>query len=109
MSVEEIISFLNSPTQDDKDFIKKAYDFSIKAHEGQVRKSSEPYFTHVFEVAKILAQLKMSSTTVVAGLLHDSIEDGVANEAQIKKEFGDEVFFLVNGVTKLGKVRYQGE
>ena len=108
MASEEIISLLDSPTQKDKEFIKKAYDFALKAHEGQKRMSGEPYFNHVFETAKILASLQMGPTTIVAGLLHDSIEDGVANEQEIKKEFGEEVLFLVNGVTKLGKVKYRG-
>ncbi|MFH1455097.1 MAG: HD domain-containing protein [bacterium] len=108
MASEEIISLLDSPTQQDKEFIQKAYDFALKAHEGQLRKSGEPYFNHVFETAKILGNLKMGPTTIVAGLLHDSIEDGVATEECIKKEFGDEVLFLVNGVTKLGKVKYRG-
>ena len=108
MAVEEIISILNSATQKDKEFIQKAYDFALEAHKGQLRKSGEPYFVHVFETAKILAELQMGATTIVAGLLHDSIEDGVAKEETIKKEFGDEVLFLVNGVTKLGKVKYRG-
>lgn len=108
MSSEEIISLLNSPTQKDREFIKKAFDFAQKAHIGQTRKSGEPYFIHVFETAKILADFQMSAITIVAGLLHDSIEDGVATEECIKKEFGEEVLFLVNGVTKLGKVKYRG-
>jgi len=108
MTSEEIISFLDSPSQKDKEFIQKAYDFAFKAHEGQFRKSGEPYFIHVFETAKILASLQMGATTIVAGLLHDSIEDGVATEECIKSKFGEEIFFLVNGVTKLGKVKYRG-
>src|SRR3989344_5786579 len=108
MSSNEIISLMDSPALTDKEFILKAYDFALKAHEGQLRKSGEPYFVHVFETAKILAGLKRTSTTIVAGLLHDSIEDGVATEDYIKREFGDEVLFLVNGVTKLGKVKYSG-
>jgi len=108
MASEEIISLLDSPSEKDKEFIQKAYDFALKAHEGQKRMSGEPYFNHVFETAKILASQKMCPTTIVAGLLHDSIEDGVAKEEVIKKEFGDEVLFLVNSVTKLGKVKYRG-
>ncbi len=108
MSAEEIISLLEAPTAEDKEIITKAYDFSLKAHEGQLRKSGEPYFVHVYETAKILASLKMSAITIAAGFLHDSIEDGVATEDSIKEQFGDEVLFLVNGVTKLGKVKYQG-
>ena len=108
MSPEKIISLLDSPTQEDKDLIEKAYNFALEAHEGQLRKSGEPYFIHVYETAIILAGLKRGSATIAAGLLHDSIEDGVATEEYIKNEFGDEVLFLVNGVTKLGKVKYTG-
>ncbi len=108
MASEEIILLLNSPTEENKKLIQKVYDFALKAHEGQLRKSGEPYFNHVFETAKILAELKMDTPTIVAGFLHDSIEDGVATEECIKKEFGDEILFLINGVTKLGKVKYHG-
>ncbi len=108
MSSEELIALMDSPSQKDKEFIQKAYNFALKAHEGQLRKSGEPYFTHVYGTALILASLKKRATTIVAGLLHDSIEDGVATEETIKKEFGEEVLFLVNGVTKLGKVKYTG-
>ncbi len=108
MTSEDIILLIDSPTQKDIEFIQKAYDFALKAHEGQLRKSGEPYFNHVFETAKILASLKMGSAAIIAGLLHDSIEDGVATEESIRAEFGEEVLFLVNGVTKLGKVKYGG-
>ncbi|MEI8123864.1 MAG: HD domain-containing protein [bacterium] len=108
MSYQDIILLIDSPTEKDKELIQKAYNFALKAHEGQLRKSGEPYFVHVYETAKILADLKMDISTIVAGFLHDSIEDGVATEECIKKEFGDEILFLVNGVTKLGKVKYRG-
>ncbi len=108
MAIEEIISLLDFPSQKDKELIKKAYDFAYKAHEGQLRKSGEPYFNHVFETAKILSGLKMGVTTIIAGLLHDSIKIGNATEESVKKEFGDEVLFLINGVTKLGKLKYRG-
>ncbi len=107
-SVKEIIDLMDSPTEKDKELIQKAYDFAFKAHEGQLRKSGEPYFVHVYETAKILTEFKMCVSTIIAGFLHDSIEDGVATEECIKKEFGDEILFLVNGVTKLGKVKYRG-
>lgn len=108
MNPEEIIKLLDSPTEKDKELVRHAYDFSMKAHEGQLRKSGEPYFNHVYETVKILAKLKMDANSLAAGFLHDAIEDGVATEESIGKEFGDEVLFLVNGVTKLGKVRYKG-
>lgn len=107
-SPKEVISLLLSPTENDKTLIEKAYNFALKAHEGQLRKSGEPYFIHVYETAKILADLKMDTPTIIAGFLHDSIEDGVATEDKIRNEFGEEVLFLINGVTKLGKVKYRG-
>ncbi len=95
-------------TEGDKNWIAKAFDFSQKAHEGQKRASGEPYFNHVFEVAKTLAKLGMDPKTVVAGILHDTIEDTPVTEKEIEEEFGKEVLFLVNGVTKLGTLKYRG-
>jgi len=108
MTSEEIILLIDSPTEEDKALIKKAYDFAENAHKDVKRKSGEPYFNHVYETAKTLAELKMGAVTISAGLLHDSIEDGVATEDCIRTEFGEEILFLVNGVTKLGKVKYRG-
>jgi guanosine-3',5'-bis(diphosphate) 3'-pyrophosphohydrolase len=88
--------------------VQKAYAFAQKAHASEVRYSGEPYFMHPAAVAKHLAQLGMDATTVAAGLLHDTIEDAHVTEEEIKKEFGPEVFFLVDGVTKLGKHKYRG-
>ena len=106
--IKEIFSLLNNPTEEDKTLIKKAYDFAQKAHEGVKRKSGEPYFNHLFGTAKNIAELGMSATTVAAGFLHDTIEDTSVTAEDIKKEFGDEILFLVEGVTKLGKIRHQG-
>jgi guanosine-3',5'-bis(diphosphate) 3'-pyrophosphohydrolase len=92
----------------DKNWIIKAFNFAKNAHEGQERASGEPYFNHVFAVAKKLAEIGMDAKTVVAGFLHDTIEDGHATEKQIDEEFGKEVLFLVNGVSKLGKLKYRG-
>ncbi len=91
----------------DFDNIIKAYNFSEKAHEGQVRKSGERYFTHPVEVAKILVKLEMDDATIIAGLLHDVIEDTKYTYDQIKKEFSEEVAILVEGVTKLGQFTYE--
>lgn len=99
----------NKLNAEDKKWIEKAYIFAEKAHEGQKRASGEPYFVHVFAVAKILAELGMDTKTIIAGFLHDTIEDGCATEEEIEKEFGEDVLFLVNGVTKLGKLKYRGE
>ncbi len=108
MGVKDIIKLIDSPTVESIALIEKAYNTAEEAHAGVLRNSGEPYFNHVFETAKILAELKMCPVAIAAGLLHDSIEDGVLTEEKIKKEFGDEVSFLVQGVTKLGKLKYRG-
>ncbi len=100
---------LHKPNAEEKRWIDKAYHFAEKAHEGQKRASGEPYFNHVLEVAKNLSKLGMDTKTIIAGLLHDSIEDTQVTEEDIDKEFGEDVLFMVNGVTKLGKVKYRGE
>lgn len=109
--VEDILGSFPSRTklsESDKKWILKAFDFAQNAHEGQTRASGEPYFYHVFEVAKILANFGMDPKTVVAGILHDTIEDTSVTEKDIEEEFGKEVLFLVNGVTKLGTLKYRG-
>ena len=92
----------------DQALVRKAYDFAKKAHEGHVRYSGEPYFTHPAAVAKHLAEIGLDARAVAAGLLHDSVEDAKATEEDISKEFGDEVRCLVEGVTKLGRHKYRG-
>jgi GTP pyrophosphokinase len=89
----------------DLDLIKKAYVFSSKVHQGQIRKSGEPYLVHPLEVAGLLADLKLDEASIVAGLLHDTIEDTLAKPEEIKELFGSEVLDLVEGVTKLGTLQ----
>lgn len=108
MNVKDITSLVSDLEPQDKALIEKAYVVAEKAHQGVKRKSGEPYFNHVFETAKILAELKMCPPAICAGFLHDSIEDGVLTEEEIQKDFGDEILFLVQGVTKLGKLKYRG-
>src|SRR5258708_12751338 len=86
----------------DLDLVKKAYVYSAKVHQGQIRKSGEPYLVHPLEVAGLLADLKLDEASIVAGLLHDTIEDTLAKPEEIKDLFGSEVLDLVEGVTKLG-------
>ena len=86
----------------------RAADFAKKAHEGQLRKSGEPYYIHVFETAKNLAMYEMDVPTIAAGFLHDVLEDTKTTEKEMTEEFGEEICNLVTGVTKLGRVRYQG-
>lgn len=100
--------FVNNCSNGDKELIEKAYRFAERAHEGQKRNSGEPYVNHVFETAKILAELCMDTKTIVAGLLHDVLEDTNTKEEELEKEFGKEIVTLVNGVTKLGKMKYTG-
>jgi GTP diphosphokinase / guanosine-3',5'-bis(diphosphate) 3'-diphosphatase len=88
------------------ELINKAYVYSARAHDGQARKSGDPYFIHPVSVADIITKLRLDSASVCAALLHDVIEDTQATEADITREFGKEVSFLVAGVTKLGKVNF---
>lgn len=84
--------------------IKKAYDIASVAHSGQMRLSGEPYFTHPVSVAEILLELGMDSDSIIAGLLHDVVEDTSVSKEEVEKEFGPDVALLVDGVTKLGRV-----
>jgi GTP pyrophosphokinase len=108
VTVKEIVAAMQDHTPEDEVLIQKAYDFAEKAHSSHKRYSGEPYFMHPAAVAKHLASLGMDAPTVAAGLLHDTIEDGDVTEEEIEKEFGPEVRFLVEGVTKLGKHKYRG-
>ena len=96
------------PPSKDADLIVRAYNFALKAHATQKRKSGEPYFIHVFETAKNLARYEMDATTIAAGFLHDVLEDTETTEEELTAEFGPEIVGLVKGVTKLGRVKYQG-
>ena len=108
MSLDELIRRIRKfHPEDDMDLVRRAYAFAEKAHEGQKRKSGEPYFNHPCAVAVILTDLMLDATTIAAGLLHDCVEDveGVTLEA-IEQEFGQEVALLVDGVTKLNQLNF---
>ncbi len=93
----------------DIQLISRAYDFAQKAHHGQLRASGEPYFeSHCIPVAKHVLELGMNQTLTCAALLHDTIEDTEITTEDIKKEFGEDIAFLVEGVSKLGKIKYRG-
>jgi GTP pyrophosphokinase len=94
-------------TEADLGVVRKAYEFSAKAHEGQVRRSGEPYLQHPIAVAGVLTSLKTDVTAIVAGLLHDTLEDTVATPQQLEQEFGKDVVHLVDGVTKIGKITFK--
>jgi len=87
--------------------IVKAYNFAENAHAGQYRKSGEKYFIHPVYVSLILAELELDESTIIAGLLHDVIEDTKYTYEHIEKEFGEEIALLVDGVTKLGRINYE--
>src|SRR6267154_3736019 len=93
----------NRPT-DDLEIIRKAYNFSLKHHQGQTRASGEPYLIHPLEVSLVLADMKLDSTAISAGLLHDAIEDTLVTHEDVRREFGDQVVHIVEGVTKIDKI-----
>ncbi len=87
--------------------IEKAYLFSEKAHEGQIRRSGEPYISHPLNVAGILADLHLDIDTIITGLLHDTVEDTEVTLEDVRREFGDTVATLVDGVTKIGLMNFR--
>jgi GTP diphosphokinase / guanosine-3',5'-bis(diphosphate) 3'-diphosphatase len=95
-----------SRPHDDLTIVKKAYDYSLKHHEGQTRASGEPYLVHPLEVALVLAEMKMDPVAVAAGLLHDSVEDTSVTIVDIRKDFGEQVAHIVEGVTKISKIDF---
>jgi GTP diphosphokinase / guanosine-3',5'-bis(diphosphate) 3'-diphosphatase len=95
----------NRPS-DDVSLIRKAWEFCVQHHKGQMRASGEPYIIHPLEVAEVLAEMKMDSTAIAAGLLHDAVEDTPATSEEIETGFGDQVAHIVDGVTKIDKIQF---
>ncbi len=91
---------------DDLDLIRRAWEFCVQQHAGQVRASGEPYIIHPLEVCQILADMKMDSTAIAAGLLHDAVEDTNVTSPEIAKRFNEQVAHIVEGVTKLDKIKF---
>jgi GTP diphosphokinase / guanosine-3',5'-bis(diphosphate) 3'-diphosphatase len=108
VTLQDIISLMNSPTNADKALVTKAHDFAQEAHKDQNRLGGDPYFTHLLGTSYNLATLGTSAQTIAAGFLHDAIEDIEISRAEIEKEFGSDILFLVEGVTKLRKLHYNG-
>lgn len=106
--LKDILSVFGQKDAASVALVTQAYTFTEAAHGGQTRYSGEPYFLHPAEVGYMLADMGMDAATVAAGMLHDTIEDARASQEEIKEKFGEEVLFLVEGVTKLGHVRYRG-
>jgi len=87
--------------------LRKAYEFSDKAHQGQFRESGDPYIQHCLEVAFILAEQHLDTATIAAGMVHDVIEETSLKLEEIKQEFGEEIAMLVDGVTKIGELKFE--
>jgi len=109
LTIEQVIYKVkeNDPKAD-LDLLRLAYDFTANAHKGQKRKSGEPYIQHALHTALILAQIKADLITVVAGILHDVPEDTEFTLEDVEKNFGKEIATLVEGITKLSKIKYRG-
>ncbi len=108
--INEITDVVSTYIDDpDLDLIRRAYVFSARAHEGQVRLSGEPYLSHPLHVAKILADMRMDEPTVAAGLLHDTVEDTDTTIDDIADIFGEEVADIVDGVTKIGMMDFESK
>lgn len=104
----EILTELSSKSDEDKSLVSRAYEFAKEAHKDQKRYSGDPYFVHPAEVGYLLANAGLDSQAVTAGILHDVIEDAGVRPETIREEFGQEVLTLIEGVTKLGVLRYRG-
>ncbi|NCN21875.1 HD domain-containing protein, partial [Candidatus Falkowbacteria bacterium] len=109
MTIERLIKkFAENHHGADTDILQKAYDFAVAAHEGQLRKTGEPYINHPLHTAYLLTEIKADLSTVAAGLLHDVPEDTDRTLEEVEREFGPEIGNLVKGITKLGKIKYRG-
>ena len=108
--IQELINKINIYAKNaDVGLVEKAYYFGKKAHDGQFRKSGEPYFIHPVAVANILCDMELDIETIIAGLLHDVVEDTEYTYEDIEREFSTEIADLVDGVTKLGQIKYQSK
>ncbi|GGC92623.1 GTP pyrophosphokinase [Thalassobacillus devorans] len=110
LSAEEVIEEASRYlTDEDAGFIRRAYEFAEQAHKDQFRKSGEPYIIHPIQVAGILVNLEMDPETIAGGFLHDVVEDTEVSIEEIEETFNKEVAMLVDGVTKLGKIKYKSK
>ena len=107
LKISEILEDILKAYPEDQELIRKAFEFSLEKHEGQRRKSGDPYITHSLNVAKILSDLRMDAVTVSAGLLHDVLEDTDTTYEELKDAFGEEIANIVEGVTKIGRINFR--
>ncbi len=107
-NIDRLIELVRSYNPDvDIGLLHRAYEFSAKAHAGQTRRSGEPYLQHPLAVAGVLTALRSDVSTIIAGLLHDTLEDTLATLEELEKEFGKDIGRLVDGVTKIGKIQFR--
>ncbi len=110
-TLEDVFSSLPKSrvlSEEEKKILEKAFNFSKEYHEGQFRNSGEPYFNHCVQTAKNITRQNMDIDTIATGLLHDTLEDTKATKEKIGEEFGEDILFLIQGVTKLGTIKYKG-
>ena len=110
VTIDSIIAAVQSyEPRADVEMIRRAYDLAADAHKGQVRVSGEQYIIHPLHVAEILTELHIDDVTISAALLHDVVEDTLYTNEQIGEMFGEEVAMIVDGVTKLGRIKYKSK
>lgn len=105
---DSVARIMRDATSADRDVVRRAYDVAERVHGTELRKSGEPYIVHPLAIAQTLAELGMDRDTIVAGILHDTIEDTPYTPAELERDFGATVRFLVESVTKLSKLKYRG-
>ncbi len=109
-TIEDILANVRKyRNQEEADLVKKAYNFAAHAHEGQVRLSGDPYFSHPIEVAYTLSAMRLDGSSVAAGLLHDTVEDTMATIEEIDEQFGEDVADIVDGVTKISLMSFDSK
>jgi len=109
MAIKPLLIKIKEKNPDvDLELVKRAYDFASQAHAGQKRQSGEEYILHPIRVANILTDFSLDTNTIVAALLHDVLEDTNTSPETIKKEFGKDITNIVQGLTKINKIQYQG-
>jgi GTP pyrophosphokinase len=101
-----VAAFMHHHPDGDRELLTRAYQVAAAAHEGQVRKTGDPFITHPVAVALMLAEYGFDEPTLAAGLLHDTVEDTSLSLTDLSMQFGDEIARLIDGVTKLDRVRY---
>lgn len=112
MDINEFVKNIDKISGGDQqttDLARRAYEFARTAHQGQKRSSGEPYFNHCLATAQTLIDMRLDAKTIIAGLLHDVVEDTKYTLQDIKKNFGEEIAFMVEGITKLGKIKFRGD